>query len=307
MMWAKFGTKFSAGWGAVVRQGERLDLVHAVAQTGKRPVVHAFDSFCIETDEADALSRLAAARNLKRLRCVNLLDEGQYSLIQLEAPAGPVEERVDTLRWRLKDSVDFPVDNAALAIIDIPSDGGRQPGVFAVAASAEVIGARMALFRQARLSLEAIDIPELALRNVATLYEEDNRGLAFVALTEQTCMLVITFRGELILSRRIDITSAALARADEERRLQLLERLALELQRTLDNFDRQYGYVSISRLIVASEHDAAGTVAALTQNLYLPIVAMDLAEVLDFPDLPDLKSVERQAQGLMALGAAFRT
>jgi MSHA biogenesis protein MshI len=79
------------------------------------------------------------------------------------------------------------------------------------------------------------------------------------------------------------------------------------LQRTLDNFDRQYGYVSISRLIVASEHDTAGTVVALTQNLYLPVVAMDLAEVVDFPDLPDLKSVERQAQGLMALGAAFRT
>jgi MSHA biogenesis protein MshI len=174
--------------------------------------VHAFDSFRIETDEADALSRLAATRKLKQLRCVNVLDEGQYSLIQMEAPAGPVEERTDTLRWRLKDSVDFPVDNAALAVIDVPNDGGRQPNVFVVAAPAEVIGARMALFQQARLPLEVIDIPELALRNVATLFEEENRGLAFVGLTEQSCVLVITFRGELILSRRIDMTSASLAR-----------------------------------------------------------------------------------------------
>ncbi len=36
-MWPKFGAKFSAGWGAVVRQGARLDLVHAVALAGKRP------------------------------------------------------------------------------------------------------------------------------------------------------------------------------------------------------------------------------------------------------------------------------
>lgn len=305
-MWSKFGAKFSAGWGAVVRQGSRLDLVHAVMLAGKRPLIHVLDSFQIETDEADALSRLASARNLKRLRCTTLLDEGQYSLVQFEAPAGPVEERVEALRWRLKDSVDFAVDDAAVAIIDIPNDGARQANVFAVAAASSVVGARMGLFSESHLALEAIDIPELALRNVAVLFEEDNRGLAFVSLTDVGCMLVITFRGELILSRRIDMTSSALAKADEERRLQLLERLALELQRTLDNFDRQYGYVSISRLILACEHDAVGTVAALAQNLYLPLVAMDLAEVVDFPDLPDLKNLERQAQGLLAVGAAFR-
>ncbi len=306
-MWPKFGAKFSAGWGAVVRQGARLDLVHAVVLAGKRPQIQVFDSFQIETDEADALSRLLAARNLKRLRCTTLLDEGQYSLVQLEAPAGPVEERVEALRWRLKDAVDFAVDDAAIAVIDIPNDGARQANVFAVAASASVIAARMSLFRESHLALEAIDIPELALRNVATLFEEENRGLAFVAVNESGCILVISFRGELILSRHIDITSIALAKADDERRLQLLERLALELQRTLDNFDRQYGYVSISRLILASEYDVVGTVAGLAQNLYLPIVPMDLAEVADFSALPELKNLERQAQGLLAVGAALRT
>ena len=87
----------------------------------------------------------------------------------------------------------------------------------------------------------------------------------------------------------------------------MLERLALELQRTLDNFDRQYGYVSISRLMLASEFDGRGVVAALADNLYLPVLAMDLADVIDFPAVPELKGLERQAQGLMAIGAALRT
>ena len=306
-MWTKFGAKYSAGWGAVVRQGERLDLVHATALSGQRPIVHAFDSFRIETDEENALSRLAAARNMKRLRCVALLDEGEYSLVQLDAVAVPAAERVEATRWRLKDAVDFPVDDAALAVIDIPGDGARQPGIFAVAAKAAVIGARMAVFRRAHVPLEAIDIPELAIRNVACLFEESNRGLAFVALTETGCMLVISFRGELVLARRIDLTSVTVGAADAERRQQLQERLALDLQRTLDNFDRQYGYVSISRLLVASAHDTEGLVAVLAQNLYLPVQAMDLAEVADFPGLPELRSLERQAQGLAALGAALRT
>ncbi len=302
-----FGAKKVAGWGAVVRQGSRLDLVHASVSAGQRPVVHAFDSFRIETGEADALARLAAARNLKRQRCVTLLDEGQYSVVQLETPAVPVEERVEALRWRLKDAVDFPVEGAALAVLDIPADGVRQPGVLAVAAAATVIGERMALFQKAGVDLEAIDIPELAVRNVAVLFEEANRGLAFVALTDGGCLLVISFRGELVLARRIDLTSGALARADAERRQQLLERLALELQRTLDNFDRQYGYVSISRLILASEFDVPGVVAALAESLYLPVLAMDLAAVADFAGVPELQGLERQAQGLMAIGAAFRS
>jgi MSHA biogenesis protein MshI len=238
---------------------------------------------------------------------VTLLDEGQYSVVQLETPAVPVEERAEALRWRLKDAVDFPVEGAALAVLDIPADGVRQPGVLAVAAAATVIGERMAVFQKAGLDLAAIDIPELAIRNVAALFEEANRGLAFVALSDGGCQLVISFRGELVLARRIDLTSGALAGADAERRQQLLERLALELQRTLDNFDRQYGYVSISRLILASEFDVRGVVAALAESLYLPVLAMDLAAVADFAGVPELQGLERQAQGLMAIGAAFRS
>ena len=302
-----FGAKQVAGWGAIVRQGGRLDLVHATAVPGKRPVLHAFDSFRIESAEADALVRLAAARNLKRLKCVTLLDEGQYSIVQLEAPAVPAEERVEALRWRLKDAVDFAVEGAALAVLDIPADGVRQPGVLVVAAAAAVVGERMSQFQKAGVALEAIDIPELSVRNVAALFEQDNRGLAFLSLTETGCLLVINFRGELVLARRIDLTSGAIAKADDERRQQLLERLALELQRTLDNFDRQYGYVSISRLMLASEYDVRGVVAALADNLYLPVLAMDLAEVVDFSGVPELQALERQAQGLMAIGAALRT
>ncbi|HLO64880.1 MAG TPA: hypothetical protein VK165_18110 [Azonexus sp.] len=86
----------------------------------------------------------------------------------------------------------------------------------------------------------------------------------------------------------------------------MLERLALELQRTLDNFDRQYGFISVSRLLVASEFDCSGVVAALAENLYLPAQAADLTAVADFAAIPELRLAERQAQSLLAIGAALR-
>ena len=170
-----------------------------------------------------------------------------------------------------------------------------------------MVAERMALFQEAKVPLEAIDIPEMAVRNVAALFEEPNRGLAFLVLNAGESLLTITCGGELYLSRRIEVSSQALAEADEERRQQMLERLALELQRTLDNFDRQYGFVSVLRLIVCSEFDTAATVAALGQNLYLPVQAADLAKVVEFDAIPELRSVERQAQCLLAIGAALRS
>lgn len=306
-MWPKIGVKFEAGWMSVVRHGDRIDLAHVIHSAGKRPEIKLFDSFRIEKSEADALSRLGQSHGLKRYRCAVLLNENDYRLVQIEAPAVPPEERVQALRWRLKDVVDFTVDDAAIAVADIPTEGGRQASVFAVVAPASVVGERMALFHEKKIPLEAIDIPEMAVRNVAVLFEEPNRGLAFLALTQGDSLLTITCGGELFLSRRIEIDSDALAKADEERRRQILERLALELQRTLDNFDRQYGFISVSRLLVSSEFDCAGTVAGLVENLYLPVQAADLATVADFAALPELRSAERQAQSLLAIGAALRS
>lgn len=307
MMWPNFGVKREEGWMSVVRLGERIDLAHVIRPAGKRPEIRLGESFRMEGLPRDALARLAQNKGLKRYRCASLLGESQYRVAQLEAPSVPPEERVQALRWRLKDMVDFPVDGASIAVADIPAEGSRQANVFAIVAPREVIAERMALFHAARVPLEAIDIPEMAVRNVASLFEEPNRGLAFLVLNSGESLLTITYGGELYLSRRIEVSSQALAETDEERRQQMLERLALELQRTLDNFDRQYGFISVSHLLVCSEFDCAAAVAGLAQNLYLPVQVADLAQVVEFSGVPELRSVERQAQCLLAIGAALRS
>jgi MSHA biogenesis protein MshI len=276
-MWPKFAKRFEDGWMALVRRGRRLDLAHVTYSSGTRPCIQVFDSFALEGGESNALASLGQNRGLKKYRCTTLLAPSDYRMIQVEAPEVAAEERLQALRWRIKDAVDFPVDGAALDAVAIPADGSKQSSVFVIAAPITAIRERMNLFQKERVPLEAIDIPEMAVRNVAALFAEANRGLAFLMLNEDESLLAITYGGELCLSRRIDMTAAAVSSDDLDRRLQMRERLALEVQRTLDNFDRQFGFVSVSRLVVATEKDSAGLIAALAENLYLPVHEMDLA------------------------------
>lgn len=298
------------GWLAVVPKGTRVDLAHVHRGENGRPAVRLMESFRAERGLPDALKSLSDARKLKNYRITTLLANGQYHLAQFEAPAVPAEERANALRWSFKDSVDFPVDTASISVLDIPMESGgtRQPMVYAVAAGVSAIAPVMQTFDASKVPLDAIDIPELAQRNIATLFAEENRGLAFLALDDGGGLLTITYRGELYAVRRIEVSATQLAEADADRRSALLERIMLELQRTLDNFDRQYSFISVAGLMTASCPGVPDLQSYLAQNLYVQVRAMDLTEVCDLSAVPELRdNQELQAQYLLAIGAAMRT
>ena len=64
----------------------------------------------------------------------------------------------------------------------------------------------------------------------------------------------------------------------------LFERIGLEAQRTLDAFDRQYGFMTVSKLLVAVPAAAEGFLEALGACVYVPFERMDLGQVIDFAD-----------------------
>lgn len=294
---------------AVLPLGERIALAHVVRGAGVRPEIRLLDSFRSEGVAAEALRRLRAARRLKAYACTTLMASGEYALSQMDAPSVPAAERKEAVRWALKGSVDYPVDRACVDVLDIPMDGGagRQASIFAVSASEGAVQAHARVFAEAGVPLAAIDIPELAQRNVAALFEDENRGLAFLRLDESGGLLTLTFHGELIAARRVEVLATQLADGDAGRRAQAMERLVLELQRSLDNFDRQYSFIPISKLVAAAYPPVEGLAAALAENLYVPVVPMDLAQVMDFAAVPELRDVQRQAMNLLAIGAALRT
>lgn len=119
-------------------------------------------------------------------------------------------------------------------------------------------------------------------------------------------MLTLTFHGELIAVRRGEMNTLQLNSADADERARVLERLVLEVQRNLDNFDRQYSHIPISKVVLACYPVVENLVDELIENIYVPVREMDLAPVMDFPSIPELRSPQAQARSLLAIGAALR-
>lgn len=285
---------------------DRIDLVQVERRRDRKPRVVSADSHAFAGDLPATLATLKKQRGLGKYHCTMLLPHGKYQLVQVAAPDGPVDERAEALRWSLKDMVDFPVDNASIDVLDIPSDGRGAAQVFAAIAPEAVMAPMVRAFQAAKVTLDVIDLRELSQRNLATLFEEENRGLATLVFDDDEGLLTFTYHGDLYVARHIEISGRQLASAQGERRDRMYERVALDLQRSLDNFDRSMSYIPISGLLVGPVPGAEGFIEYLRSNLLLPVEAMDLASVLDLSATPALLDPLRQAQCLRALGAALR-
>jgi MSHA biogenesis protein MshI len=258
----------------------------------------------------ECLDALAKNTGAESYQCSNLLAKDEYQLVLVDTPNLPQNEWKSAIRWRLKDLIDFPVTEATIDVLSIPVDktnAQQAQSVYAVAARNKVIKDRQALFVAAKMPLSVIDIPEMAQRNIASLFESPERALALLYFDERGGLLTITAAGELYLSRRLDVSSALIAHISEDQKTALYERITLELQRTLDHFERQFRHIVLGKLLIAQVGPAtSGLLAYLTSNLYVQVDVLSLDQVFDFSKTPELKTESAQQRYFLTLGAALR-
>jgi len=298
-------SRVQQGWLSVAIREERVDCVHIRREPGAKPQVLVADSVEKGADDAATLSALKRSLHLDRYRCTALLAHGNYQLIQTDAVEGTPDEAREAVRWTLKDQVEFPVDTAAIDLLPIPSDG-RAAQVFAAISPESTIAPLVQAFQAAKVPLTAIDIPETSQRNLASLFEEESRGLATLIFDEQEGLLTFTLNGDLLVARHVEIMARQLITADAERRAMLFERITLDVQRSLDNFDRNYSSIPLSRVLVAPIPGVDGFLSHLRANLTVSVVPLDLSGKLDLGAAPGLLDPLRQFQCLRAIGAALR-
>lgn len=278
------GVNKEPGWLAISLRGSRLSYVHGRQTPEGRPAVTRIGSTELEA-KPSAAEKFAREKEFGSCQCATLLAPGEYQMLLIEAPAVPAAELKSAVRWKVKDLLDYSVDEATMDVLDIPpesNDAARGHSVYAVAARNDVVRERIAIFEGARIPLSVIDIPETAQRNIAALHETGGRGVALLYFNHEFGLLTITCRGELFFSRRIDIGLPEMLGATPDGRAELFNRVVLELQRTFDHFDRQFRYVQVARLLIGPEPQETGLYEHLQGNLDIPVEHLDLLQCLDF-------------------------
>ncbi len=273
---------------------------------------------CAVADRRKTLQEMVKQHALAGAHCVSVLEPGSYQLLQVEAPDVDATELKAAVRWRVKEFIDFHIDDAAIDVFEMPSQGSRARAriMYVVAARNPLIMQRVELLQGAGLDVQAVDITELALRNIAQLLPEDEGGAALLQLSAGEGMITLTKQATLYLARNLDIGALQLgtvgagldadnlALAPQSTRERAFETIILEVQRSFDYYESNFGQAPIKNLIIgplAEPQDELAEYAA--SHLGVTARALDLNTVLKSRTPLDLAL---QANCISTIGAALR-
>ena len=312
---------------AIVLSEEGISHASVIRNTGQPPTLQSiqYSSIDNKAETASLLKKVAYNNGLEDKPIATSLLIAESNLVMLEKPEVADNEIRQAVRWRIKDSLSFDVNDAIMDVFEIPGqkERGRTPLVYVTAAEKSSLKQRIKIFEEQNLEIESIDIAELVMRNVAALLPEDQQGVALLKLDATKGLMTLTQDSSLYLARNIDVGYASLSlnnsilgeSSNDDGGLALeegmspdqqrsLDAIVLEVQRSLDYYESHFAKPAINSLVIAPlPYEIPGMVKYLAGALGLQVRLLDLNAVLD-TQTP--VSEEIQANCFFAIGAALR-
>ncbi len=269
---------------------------------------------------------------------IALLDPTDYQVLKVDTPSVPQDELKAAARWQIKELVDADVAELTLDVMHVGGDAERPNAtsarqLFVVAARNSAIQALAEGAAAVNDQVHTVDIWETALRNlVAVRARADDlaaRACAAVLIDGQHCLLVVCVGDELFYSRRLHADPRLLARAvgaapeAPEAEVPLgfeylpggsfdggepqESPLIVELQRSIDVWERSWPDLPLARLYVAAAAHGPELAALIQRELGQRTVALDaLAAFAPGASEPEGDAAQARAACLPLLGAALR-
>lgn len=298
---------------ALLPQGVSLAAVKRVP--GSTPILTRceFIPLSRQADPSLTLRNLTLQAGTQRTNFRLVLNPDEYQIHLVESPDVPASELREAVRWRVRDLIDFPVDEAAIDVFDMPQqaaknrDSSRMMNV--VVSRTPVIAQKAALINRSGGELEVIDIPDLVLRNLLSLTPANRTGAALLFVEAGLSLILIVSESTLYLSRRVFIGQADLAvlstsdeNSEEFRRG--AGAISLELLRSLEYYETHFARPPVETLYIAPIGVSGPALHRhLSRALGVNVQDLNLKDLLEFSGE---MTFEQQARSLIAIGAALR-
>jgi MSHA biogenesis protein MshI len=300
---------------------EGVALAH-LSRAGTEPNFNKIDYLAAPgiDDMTRAINRWVKDNQLKDATTHFVLAAHQADSFLTEAPEVADAELTKAMRWKVKDMIDYDINEAVVDCFAIPGqrERGRQPMAYVVTAAVDVLKAYVTSVESSQLDLHSIDIPAMAQRNLAAQLPEDKSGVALLVLDEKGGLLTLTKGGELYLSRDLEygyghFAQQTLASVDDgglaiegmpPATQSTLDQIVLEVQRSIDYYERYFAHPPINSLVIApTPRVVVGMVEYMASQLGMRVRELDLNVLLN---LQTRLEREVQSQCIPAIGAALR-
>ena len=244
----------------------------------------------------DFVHRLQAL-GLKGVQAEVMFKPEQYQLLQIEAPAVAPEELRSAARYQIKEMVDVHLDDLTIDVLRVGDGQGRAAAqLFVVAANNAMVRDAMELANAMQWDVHVIDVQDMAQRNLQTAVEPTRANACLILAEGRQALLTISAGSELFYSRRLDLpdgfmamtwtaavtpeqapvdaytpveeyvpdyaggaftTTGAAAASPEQSDIDRAQRLLVEVQRSIDLWDRTWSNLPLAGLhVFAGERSA---------------------------------------------------
>jgi len=232
---------------------DRVSLLLLDIKDPNSPCIKNYVSYAINDkntigDIANNVKQIVSDSDVKKISCCYVLNEEDYDLYQLDSPNVPDNEVVDAVRWKVKDLIPYNIDEAVVDVFFQPENGSKKM-LYAVVAKKAIIEKRSAIIDQCDLNLVAVDIPELSYRNFLEQTKYADKSVALVIIKSGSGKLMVVNNSEVSFSRSFPLSYTAGLFDDIPE-----NDLILELQRSLDYYERQLKQDAPSSILICGEN-----------------------------------------------------
>ncbi len=267
-----------------------------------KPLIEKASTESINLNSSDAVKKITQQYDLDKNRVTYLLEGQDSHHIQLEKPKVPDGELKEAVRWAIKDSINIPVDEITLDLVEIPAGQNGEDitheYIYAMYAHNHHIAALSNSLIKANVNLRAIDTRIMAQRNISNHLATPGEAQAILSFSSTGALLTFTYEGELCNARHIEIS--------DEHSDTSFEKTALEIQRSLDGFESNFRNMYVKKLLIAPFDLRHQFCEHLGESIYVPVETFELSDIFDYGPGVEINSMAQQASYMPILGAALR-
>ena len=264
-----------------VMLGERCVLARLEAPAaGSRPILAAAAEGTVHD-----LRRWREDGLFRRSLTLLVLPTEERQLLTLDRPEVPEAELALAVRWPLAEAMEADADTLLTTAQSMPAiNDNQRPQVLAVASRLSVVRQHLATLRGAGIAARSIDVVDSALRGMALLQasegtgkvDESSSGRVVLAFLGNTMGIGLVWRGAFCALRTLALPKRA-PRDESE----FEDHLALHIQRTADQFERQATRMAVRQVLACMPSLAEAARESVRNALPLEASLFTLDAVMD--------------------------